>query len=78
MNKFKQVSSDDRQMSLAMEWVCPGGWVCPEVGMSRGGGNSGGTLPRDPFHDACDVTYPLVDSQMAVKTLPSRNYHCGR
>ena len=46
MNKLEQVSSDHHQMSLA-------GVV---LGLMLGGG----TLPCDLFHDAFDVIYPLL------------------
>ena len=63
MIKFKEVSSDDHQMSVGGVDGYPRSHV-------RGGGGRGGyhrshvwgggcTLPCDPIHDTCDVTYPL-------------------
>ena len=67
MNKFEQGSSDDHQISVAGERVCPGGY---------------------PYH----VNYPMMHMMLLptappppnrmtdrpVKTLPSRNFVCGR
>ena len=41
----------------------------------------GSTLPRDLSHDACDVPTPSPSRmyrQTSMKTLPSRNFICGR
>ena len=56
--------------STACQVWCPGvpNWPFP----------GGATLPCDLSHDAFDVTYPSVNRQIPVKTLPSRKGICGQ
>ena len=63
VNRFEQVPRSDVR----------GRW-----GMVLGGGYPEGRV-CDLSHDACDVPNPPpVDKQTPVKTLPSRNFVCGR
>ena len=79
MNKFEQVSSDDNLMLPA-----GGGYVQEGVGMSRGEGGyvqGGGGYPYHVIYPLMHVMLPNTprpQRHMPVKTLPSRNYCCGR
>ena len=86
MNKPEQFSSDDHLMSLAGVSISKGvgmykGWVCTRGGYVHGGipewvgcvcpVQRGYSLPCEISHDVCNVTSPLVDRHMPVKSLPS-------
>ena len=75
VNKFKQVSSDDHQMSVAGRR----GWVPCLVSAGEEVGAIGGCTVRSNTSWVM-VTWkpPSSCEQTPVKTLPSRNFVCGR